>query len=44
MKESLAYINTNVECSYKILNYIKDYKVQYINNLPKFNIFIEVNT
>ena len=38
MKESLSYTNTNVECGQKFENNTKDYRLQYIKNLPKFNI------
>ena len=39
MKESLAYINTNVECSYKFQNNTKDYMFKYIKHLPKTQYF-----
>ena len=40
MKESLIYIKTNVKCGQKFSNNSKDYKLQYVKNLPKFNIFV----
>ena len=43
MKGSLVHINTNLECGMKFLNNTKDYRLQYIKNLPKFNIFVGVN-
>ena len=43
MKESVAYINTNVECVQKFENNTKELKLQYIKNLPKFNTFVGVN-
>ena len=44
MKESSTYINKNVESGQKFPNNTKDYRLQYINHLQKFNIFVEVNT
>ena len=40
MKESFAYTNTNVECGQKFINNTTNYKIRYIKNLPKFNIFV----
>ena len=39
MKESLIYINTNIECILKLQNNTKDHRVQYKEYLPKNSIF-----
>ena len=39
MKESLSYINRNVDCGEKILNNTNDYMLRYIKHLTKTQYF-----
>ena len=39
MKESLSYINTNIECGENFLNNTNDYMLRYIKHLPNTKYF-----
>ena len=39
MYQSLNNIDTDLECGYKFQNNLKDYRLQYIKHLQKFQHF-----
>ena len=39
MKDSLEYINSDVECGLKILNKSEEFKLRFIDHIPKTHYF-----